>query len=473
MILHKLSSTFLLVSLSLLCTHPLSAQSISIHENNGDRKIVVEEGRKKLTIRSEGTFSLSEDDQRINSISSDGYLEVEEKRPGTARKLLIEPNGNQLSYRYREDGRTTEYDAEAQAWFANLLTTLVRKIGLGAESRVERFYSQSGTEGVLEEIDRLEGDHVQTIYFKLLLDYDIPPQNVDEIIQAVGSTINSDHYRTEIFKEHRQVLLADASNVDSYLSAISTVDSDHYKSELISLVVDLIMSSSDQNNLLALIATLDSDHYKHEVISQVVRQPVSEENLSFLVENLLPEIDSDHYRSEVIDELLEHQNDWSSAALDHIMEAVGQMDSDHYQAESLKKLLRTQPQASKNYDILYRALEEIDSDHYKSEVMHSLIKQDQVGPSLNSFLQGTQMMGSDHHRAGVLRSLVSETDLTPDQLAEVINSASDIKSDHYLSEFLLEACQESDDEKVTDAIAQTAKSISSDHYYGRVMKCLN
>lgn len=433
---------------------------------------MIEEGREKLTIRSEGTFSLSEDDRSISSISPDGYLEVEEKRPGTDRELLIEPDGDQLSYRYREDGRTTEYDAEAQAWFADLLATLIRKAGLGAESRVERFYSQSGTQGVLKEISRLEGDHVQTIYFKLLLDYDIPSQDVDEIIQAVGSTINSDHYRTEIFKEHRQVLLADASNVDSYLSAISTVDSDHYKSELISLVVDLIMSSPDQNNLLALIATLDSDHYKNEVISQVVRQPMSEENLSFLVENLLPEIDSDHYRSEVIDKLLEHQNDWSTAALDHIMEAIGQMDSDHYQAESLKKLLRAQPLASENGDILYQALKEIESDHYKSEVMHSLIEQDQVVPSLDSFLQGTQMMGSDHHRASVLRSLVSETDLTDDQLVEVINSASDLRSDHYLSEFLLKACQESNDEKVMNAIAQTAKSISSNHYYGRVMKCL-
>ncbi|MEO0330312.1 MAG: hypothetical protein AAF223_01315 [Bacteroidota bacterium] len=456
----------------MLCTLPLSAQSISIHENNGDRKIVVEEGRKKLTIRSEGTFTLSEDDQRINSISSGGYLEVEEKRPGTDRELLIEPNGNQLSYRYREDGRTTEYDAEAQAWFANLLTTLIRKAGLGAESRVERFYSQSGTEGVLEEIARLEGDHVQTIYFKLLLDYDIPSQDVDEIIQAVGSTINSDHYRTEIFKEHRQVLLADASNVDSYLSAISTVDSDHYKSELISLAVDLIISSSDQNNLLSLIATLDSDHYKREVISQVVRQSMSKENLSFLVENLLPEIDSDHYRSEVIDDLLEHQNDWSSAALDHIMEAIGQMDSDHYQAESLKQLLRAQPSASQNHDILYLALEEIESDHYKSEVMHSLIRQDQVASSLDSFLQGTQMMDNDHYRVSVLRSLVSKTELTADQLVAVINSASNTGNDHYLSEFLLEACQKSSDEKVANAITQAAKAISSDHYYGRVMKCI-
>nr|WKN38913.1 hypothetical protein K4G66_09375 [Tunicatimonas sp. TK19036] len=457
----------------LLLSPQLSAQSISIQDNNGDRKMVFEDGRKKLTIHYEGEFTLSEDDRSIASVSPGGYLEVEEKTPGTDQELRIEPDGDQLDYRYRKDGRTTEYNSEAKAWFADLLSELVRNTGLGAESRVARFYEQAGTQGVLKEISNLTSDHARTLYFKLLLDRSIPQQDITEVIEAVGNTINSDHYRTEIFKEHHQVLLADAGNVDSYLSAIKTVESDHYKTELINLVVDQLSSSPNQANLLTLIATLDSDHYKHEVISRVVRTTLAEENLAYLVRDLLPEIESDHYRSEVVNELLDHQKSWSGEALDYVIQAIGQMESDHYQAESFKRLLHTQPLGKQQYDVLHNALTTLESDHYKSEVMRAMLQQEGFVQSLDLFLEASRAMDSDHYRVELLRTLINETELNDEQLANVVSSANTIESDHYLSELLLEACQKSDSETVKDAIIKTAKSISSDNYYGRVMKCIH
>lgn len=467
-----LSITFIVVS-GLLSSLYLPAQSISIQNNNGDRKMVIEDGRKKLTIRYEGSFALSEDDRSITSVSPGGYLEIEEKKPGLDQELFIEPDGNQLSYRYREDGRTTEYDAEAQTWFAELLANLVHNTGLGAESRVNCFYQQSGTSGVLREISNLTSDHARAIYFKLLLNRKVAQQDMAAVIQAVGNTINSDHYRTEIFKEHHQVLLADASNVDSYLSAIKTVDSDHYKTELINLVVDQLLSSPNQANLLTLIATLDSDHYKHEVISRVVRNAMDEENLAYLVRDLLPEIDSDHYRSQVVSDLLDYQKDWSAEALDYVIQAIGQMDSDHYQAESLKRLLRMQPLSEQHNDKLYDALGTLDSDHYKSEVMQSLIQNGGFAQSPDYFLEAAATIESDHYRVELLRSLLDKEGLTEDQLVRVISHTTDINSDHYRSEFLLKACQSNNSEKIKEAVIQAAKGISSDHYYGRVMKCVH
>ena len=70
---------------------------------------------------------------------------------------------------------------------------------------------------------------------------------------------------------------------------------------------------------------------------------------------------------------------------------------------------------------------------------------------------------------------MGEHDLTEDQLIAVLNSLTHIQSDHYMTEALYSLADKvrRSSERVKSAYRTAAKSIGSDHYYGRAIKAID
>lgn len=461
----------LLLAFALTMLYPgLHAQTVV--SSNGKSNYVVKTDNESLQIEHNGRITIGPDDRSITGIDDNGYLSIQKTISGNTRKILINERNGSLHYEYTEDGRRKSFEPEGKAWLADILPDLLRNTTIGAESRVDRLYSQGGVQSVISELPQLKSDHVKARYAEILFTKNIKPAEIPQIISGIGQHIDSDHYRYELFKSNSNLLLSDPQNTTNYLEAIKTVKSDHYKTGLIKLALENGIIQDSRQPALELIATINSDHYRSEILKELINQQLSEEETEFILEKLVQEIRSDHYRNEIIESMVASQRDMSSRGIDLVIKSMGNTGSDHYRAESLSRLMRHQSLSDQNYESLYSLLGNFGSDHYKAQLMEDLVNHESFGKHIDLFIREATNLRSDHFRKKLLEKAVSTDELNEDQVVKLINSTGSIGSDHFKSEFLEKACHAHGGEKVKTAIREAAKSIDSTHFYGKVMKCI-
>src|SRR5436190_13334439 len=162
-------SFFLPLALFLGCLH-LQAQNFESYSSNRSTKITFNRGGvSSYNVETRGKIELTDDDKDVKSMSPDGYLEITKTVFGSKRTIVIEPQGNDLKRQYYESRTPVAFEPEGRKWLSEVLPEIVRSTTIGAESRVNRFYRQGGSKGVLEEIGRMESDYVKVHYANLLM----------------------------------------------------------------------------------------------------------------------------------------------------------------------------------------------------------------------------------------------------------------------------------------------------------------
>jgi len=159
------------------------------------------DGRNKISIFSEGRIEFTDDDRAIKSMSGDGYLYIMEKRGSKWQEVEIEPGRDyELEYTYSFKGREREFDEDAREWLADVLIDAIRKTGLGAEERVERIFERDGIDGVLDEIEKIESDYVNRLYFRelLLTSAGLGHEDISKVLKMAARVLDSDYETAEL-----------------------------------------------------------------------------------------------------------------------------------------------------------------------------------------------------------------------------------------------------------------------------------
>src|SRR5262249_58975606 len=71
---------------------------------------------------------------------------------------------------YRVGGHAQAMDADAQAWAAGVMLTLIRESGLNADPRVERLLGKGGPAAVLREVSEIGADGSKRSYLRELVE---------------------------------------------------------------------------------------------------------------------------------------------------------------------------------------------------------------------------------------------------------------------------------------------------------------
>ena len=149
--------TVALFMIGILIAVSAIGQDISIFSKNDNQKIVFNRGGlSSFNVETRGKIELSDDDKDIKSMSPDGYLEITKTVFGSKRTIVVSPQGNGLKREYYEGRTAVAFEPEGRKWLSEILPEILRSTTIGAESRVNRFYKQGGTKGVLDEITKLE-----------------------------------------------------------------------------------------------------------------------------------------------------------------------------------------------------------------------------------------------------------------------------------------------------------------------------
>ena len=480
----KLKIFITLISL-VLYQYSLQAQKTIITSNNGSKTIIKSKGRHRYTgiltsykIEYEGDFELSDDDTDVISISRGGYLEISKTTFGNKRRILIENEaGGKLDKKYYVGRKKTPFDPKGKAWLAEVLLEIVRVTGIGAKSRVDRFYRKGGVSSVLDEVEMLEESYVKAMYAKILLEKNnLSASELATILNRISDEVSSDYHLADIMKSNSDQFLKNEVSAQSYLDAIEEISSDYYSAAVLKEAINnRNVADSHNSTLIKATKNISSDYYMSSILKEILKKKqLTNELLTDLID-ASEEISSDYYQSQLLREALE-QDELSASGLNQLLDAISNISSDHYMTTIFSKLLDEPVKEEVLIKIMKVIEHDLSSDYYASSILSKALKKQVITERvMDAFAESLEEISSDHYATEIVKKVAGNGNLGEKELIRLIESIAHINSDHYLSKALsaLAPRVSSGSETLKNAYRKAAKNIASDTYYARAIRAIN
>ena len=344
----------------------LKGQTISTSSSrtNNSTNFIYKDDNKKLKVESNGKIEISSDEKSIASISPGGSFKIEKTIFGNSRSITIKNEGSGLEHEYKEGGRRKPFDPDGKTWLAEILPELMNTTTFGAENRVDRLYAKGGAKAVLAKVDQLNGDFIKSTYLGLLMKKNLSPAEISACIDKTSAQIDSDHYQLEVYRAINPSYFKDINQLNK---VIGSLDSDHFKTELLKPIFKTNIMNGKGKESIQLIKMVDSDHFKTEIAKTISFSSLSNQELKFMVDELVPALDSDHFKNELLKTAFDKGNMDEARAL-IILDGIESVDSDHFKSELLTYVCRKQGSEKVKAKIMEIAKNAIDSSHFLGEV---------------------------------------------------------------------------------------------------------
>ena len=395
-----------------------------------------------MELRAEGKFTLRADLSDLESLDNDGFFRVEERVGRNSRRMEIRRADNgALEHLYWVNGDRVAYDNDARAWLARTLLAIERRTAFAASTRVPQLYRSGGLRAVLSEISLMPSEYAKSKYYSSLLEMDIrlDANTLNNVVRQVSTDLaSSDYYMSEVLARFAKQPAANEGTWRTFAEAAGRMKSDHYKSQTLTKVLNSGQLSSETVGILLKSASgIKSDHYLSELLKSVARKYALNTQTSAYYADALRKISSDHYRGELL-KAMSNDGTWDARTNAYVLASISEMKSDYYKSEALTKLIKDKH--VDNWPVFFNATSGIDSDHYKMETLKASLRQQ---PLRREIVLG------------------------------VLDVATKMKSDHYLSEVLLDIARNYRmDDAVRPAFDKAVDAIDSDHYRGSVLSAM-
>ncbi|KFL36182.1 M56 family metallopeptidase [Arenimonas donghaensis] len=349
-------------------------QGTSVTETDTKSHYVHRNGRTgeriEMTLRGDVVFTEAEDD--IAAISGPGEFELSIKRGGVERSLQVLPGKDGLEREYRVDGKKQAFDADARAWLAKSLPHLLRETAFQAETRGKRFLARGGAGALMDEIDKIQGDHARGKYLAVLFGNARLDDSQLQRAMALAAGIGSDY-------ELRQALSAGLDNQ--------------------------AMTPSGQVRLLETATKIGSDYELAQLLVQLAKaQPLQGPALQAW-RTALASIGSDYEQRRVLSVLLDKQD---PAAARLALESAAAIGSDYEARQVLEKSVAMARADADVRVAWFRILDGIGSDYEQRQALQALIDAGPVDAGLaGDVLDALADIGSGYEVSQVLRELAA------------------------------------------------------------------
>ncbi len=476
---------------------------------NGVHSFKATDGVSTYAFKYRGKIKVADDDRSIESISPGGYLYITKITFGNRRSINIESNnrGN-LQYEYYEGRKEIPFDPAGREWLEDVLLDVVRMTGIDAEGRARRMYNRSGTDGVMEEIDEIRSNHVKGIYFQVLLTMDdLSNENLSRIAIEIANSISSNSERGNIYRKFSDRFLNDDRVAAAYFKGVSRLSSNSEIGHVLRNAIqnhDLtdqqyvaalytatrMTSNSEKGSVLRSIQRLNFDHANMtEAYFGVIGSMSSSSEIGSVLRKLIGTQDLDDDALVILFDNLKQVSSSSEKgsvlrSLDNIrltnkevilgyFAVVNSISSNSERGSVLRKLLNANPQNKATLVGVFISTKGIDSNTEKGSVLRTSIQWlgEQDEKVMAVFFEALNTISSSSEHAHVLRDLIENLDLEVPTQLQILESTTRISSSTEKASVLVKLAGKADldNEIVRDAYFETAKTISSDSEYRRVM----
>jgi beta-lactamase regulating signal transducer with metallopeptidase domain len=396
---------------------------VSFTHHNGDSHVNAEwkDGDHDMKVILRGDMTLAPDERSIESLSPWGYVEIQESRGWSTRRLEVRPSSNGPEQKYFVDGHERPLDAAGREWTAATYAFLAREMGIDIDGRVERILAAKGVAGLFNEIDLIHSSSVRAKYLRRLLDRnDLTEDDLRRAAMAIRK-IPSDHDKAELLRATDSRFTSDSARRE-YYHAVDSIRSDNDKAS--------VLLTQSGCPALRTAATINSDFDKSRVLRESGAAGASECREAFF--EVVNQIRSDNDRSNVLRSVLE-RSDMEPVVYQSIATAAAHMSSDNDKANVLTRL----------------------GEHYR-------------GPE---FFETVNTIRSDNDRTRVLHKAL-EGSPSKAVLLAVVEAAGRMNSDNEKANILVTAAKLSTDSEVRSAVKAACARIRSDNDYRRVATVL-
>jgi hypothetical protein len=485
---------------------------VNVSSNDNELSATWSTDDRKIKIRAYGEIEFTDDERGIASLGDDGYLLIKERHRGDRRELEAEADGDgSINYRYWVDGRKQPFDDEARDWLADVIPTVLRNTGLGAEARVKRLYEKDRVEAIVREISLMESDYVRSLYVRHLADQqDLSSDEVLQVFDVIDTELDSDFERANALGALSSSVRQHPERLEEYVRAIQGIDSDfEMRRALQYLQLDKQLPDEVVLAVLRAAEDMDSDFERTELLLEIAPHCLDATELGEAYLRAADGIDSDfelrrtlcavaisgELAPESLRRLIEFstslESDYEKAQFllsiarrsgltDDIFRemilAATTLDSDFEKRRTLSALPLKELESADVYTAVIRAIDDVGSDFEKAELMLQLATTATVdNERTRQYVRATDDIESDFEKGRVLATLIDRTELSDQQVLDILETTIGIHSDfekaQLLSRLVGRAAQsESLEDPFLDAVESIHSSSERDRLYSRYMR---
>ena len=360
-------------------------QQISNSSHDDDRKWRVSWSTDECSVdmSSQGNVQFTRDLDGIESIGRGGFFEITERIGREKRKYEAERGANgELEITYTVNGDRRPFDAEGKKWLSTLILELERNSGFAAYARVPQILRQSGVDGVLEEVSRMNSDYVQRLYLGILKDSTkLSDGDVRKVFQLAGKEIGSDYELASLLIGMGKANYVKPSTSAEYATAALTLQSDYERRRTYSALLKVPgLNSSVIRTVLEGASTMSSDYELASLLLELGPAGLATPEMRTSFFKAATSIESDYEQRRAFGALVKAP-ELSKELLADLLKSAPNIGSDYECASLLVEIAKNHALDSDLREAYIRAADSIQSDYEHRRALSALVRQTGAGRS--------------------------------------------------------------------------------------------
>jgi len=359
--------------------------------------------RFDVTLR--GTITFTDDLTDVQTLSDGGSLTIRDWSRVVPRTVEIKSAAGTLTRAYYVGGLSRPWDEEARRFLATQLPMLVRRSGLGAESRVQTIFEKKGVAGVLEEIDLLGGDYARRLYFVALVDRARFDSNgVKPVLARIGERMTSDYDRRQVLQHIASRVTLDESGAAAYIQAMATMTSDYDQRQALEALMQS-GASVDGNAIAGAVDHIKSSYDKRLVLNQAIgRGSLTVESKRSLLAGAAG-MKSDYDRGQVLTSYVQRYG-VEPAVREPFFAAVKAIKSDYERRRVLTEVAKKDGGNREIQQAAFDTVSQMSSDYDRAEILLAFVSAQGIdSASRPAFVSAAERLTSSYDQNRVLAAL--------------------------------------------------------------------
>lgn len=464
--------------IALLILPILSKAQVKVELNGKGNKThtyVNNNGINSTELEYRGKIIFTDDETDVKYISPGGFIRFSKRSFGNRRTIELEADSNgDINRTYREGRTKMPFEPEGRQWMSSVLPEIIRTTGIGAEERVLKFYNKGGMTAVIDEIENLPSDYVQSKYYSACFALKgIDEQEVKQVLESAKDEISSSYEQSKLLRNGSNFFGKSASNLALAIKFVEDINSSYEQSKVyIHFIKNEDLSEANKSLIINGVGQINSSYEQSKVLSTLLAGELSTANIEAVIK-VTGEINSSYEQSKVLQALIVNQQT-DNIDFEVVLNAISNISSSYEQSKVLKLFVDKKELTSDQVVVLAKASTYISSDYDQSKFLQKLINtQDLDKESINAILLATGKVSSSYEKSKILQMMASSDNIRKANFAVLLEAASGISSSYDQSKVLAEMIELdnlTDQEQI--ALIKAIGDISSNYEKAKLLKAM-
>jgi hypothetical protein len=260
---------------------------------------------RNFALLSKGEIALRPDGKGIESIPPGGFLELTQLEGRVRYGFRLERSDDLIARGWWVNGERQPWDADADAALAELLPVAMRESTLGARARIARLRETGGNAAVLDAIEDLDADSIQSGYASIFLELaggDLADADFERLLNIVGKGIAGAPQLSSLLRDVAGRVGNSDALARAWLAAAARISSNvHRANALEALALEARLQPDGWIALLEAAETIESSVHHANLLAEIADRVPRDEatNAAFL--RSVNAIDSSVHRGRALD----------------------------------------------------------------------------------------------------------------------------------------------------------------------------